>query len=69
MVIIPAVVDLQLPGEVLKGIEGMSGIEPLIVLTVTALHFSVMSGCKGTDLLVKDPMPCQVPLKQSEVGG
>ena len=36
--------DGKLFGEVIRREEGMAGIEPLLILTVAALHLAVMSG-------------------------
>ena len=40
-VVAPPVVYLKLLCEILKGIEGMGSVEPLIVLPVAALHLGV----------------------------
>ena len=42
--------------EVLKGIKGMGGIKPLVILPVAAFHFPVMTGCERTDQFMTDSM-------------
>ena len=54
-VVVPPVVQLQLPAKILKGIKPVGGIEPLVVLTVAAFHFPVVPWRKRTDQLVPDP--------------
>ena len=54
-VVVSLVVQLQLMAEILKRIEPVSGIEPLVVLPVAALHFPVVPWRKRTDQLVPDP--------------
>ena len=55
-VIVPAVIDLELLGKVLKGIKSMSGIKPFIIFAVAALYFPVMPGCKWTNQFMANPM-------------
>ena len=55
-IIVPTVIDLELPGKVLKGIKGMGGIKPLVILPVAAFHFPVMTGCERTDQFMTDSM-------------
>ena len=55
-IIVPTVIDLGLPGKVLKGIKGMGGIKPLVILPVAAFHFPVMTGCERTDQFMTDSM-------------
>ena len=55
-IIVPTVIDLELPGKVLKGIKGMGGIKPLVILPVAAFHFPVMTGCERTDQFMTDYM-------------
>ena len=43
----------------------MSRIESLVILSVTSLYFSVMTGRKGTYYFVLDPVLCQMDLKES----
>ena len=72
VVVIPAVINLELPGKVLEGIEGMGGIEPFIVFPVAALHLPVVPWGKGPDPLVSDPVLPQMCLKEGglvPVGG
>lgn len=49
IVVIPVVICLQLSAEVLKGIKGMGGIEPFVVLPMAALHLPIVPWCKRTD--------------------
>lgn len=46
--------DGKLFGEVIRREEGMAGIEPLLILTVAALHLAVVAWGIGTDELVAD---------------
>ena len=46
--------DSQLFLKILKGIEGVAGIEFFIVLSMTALHFPVVSGGVGLNELMPD---------------
>ena len=55
-VIVPAIVDLELPGKVLKGIKRMGSVETFIIFAMAALYFSVMPGCERTDQFMPDPM-------------
>lgn len=43
----------------------MSGIEPFIVFSMAAFHFSVMSRCIRSDQLVTDAVVFQMYLKES----
>ena len=53
-VVILPLSDSQLFLKILKGIEGVAGIEFFIVLSMTALHFSVVSGGVGLNELMPD---------------
>ena len=64
VVVIPAVIYLQLPAEVLKGIKGVGGIEAFVVLPVAAIYLSVMPGCVRLYQLVADAMVLQMHLKE-----
>ena len=64
-VVILLVVYFKLLRKVFKGIEGMSGIKPLIVLPMAALHLAVMPWCIGTNYLVLNPMLPQTHLEKS----
>ena len=55
-VIVPAVIDLELPGKVLKGIKSMRSIKPFIIFAMAALHFSIMPGRKWADQFMADAM-------------
>lgn len=44
----------KLFAEVIKRVKRMRGIEVFIVFAVRTLHFAVVTGRKGTDLLVLD---------------
>ena len=56
VVVIPVVIYLQLSAEILKGIKGMDGIKPLIVLPVAAFHLPIVSRCVRPYQLVEDAM-------------
>ena len=60
-----AVVDSELPGEVIQGVKTMAGIEALLILAVTTLHFTVVAWSIGADELVTDPQLGGGGLKQS----
>ncbi len=64
VIIIPVIVPLELFCKILKGIETVCGIEPFIILSVAAFHFTIMPGGKRPDQLVVDPMAFQVHLEQ-----
>lgn len=64
-VVIPAVINLKLLRKVLKRIEGMSGIEALVILPVAPLYLAVMSWRIRPDQLVTDAVKSQMHLKQS----
>ena len=44
--------DRKLLSEVLKRIEGVTGIEPLLVFAVAAFNLAIMARCIRTDQLV-----------------
>ena len=46
------IVDRKLLSEVLKRIEGVTGIEPLLVFAVAAFNLAIMARCIRTDELV-----------------
>ena len=46
--------DSELPGEVIQGVKTMAGIEALLILAVTTLHFTVVTWSIGADELVTD---------------
>ena len=50
------VVYLKLPCKILKGIEGVGGIEPLVVLSVATFHLTIVPGGIRADYLVLDAM-------------
>ena len=55
-VIVPAVIDLELSGKVLKGIKSMRSIKPFIIFEIAALYFPIMPGRKWTNQFMADPM-------------
>ena len=63
-VVILPLSDSQLFLKILKGIEGVAGIEFFIVLSMTALHFSVVSGGVGLNELMPDAELLQGGLKE-----
>jgi len=67
VVIVPPIVQLELFGEVLKRVKGMRGVEPFIVFSMTALDFSIMPGCEGTDLFVPYPIFGKALLKECQI--
>ncbi len=60
-----SVVEGKLFRKVIQGKEGVGGIEAFLVLFVTALHFTVMSGSVGTNELVSNAEALYRRLKQS----
>lgn len=64
-VVIPAVINLKLLRKVLKRIEGMSGIEALVILPVAPLYLAVMSWRIRPDQFVADAVAFQMHLKKS----
>ena len=63
-VVILTLSDSQLFLKILKGIEGVAGIEFFIVLSMTALHFPVVSGSVGLNELMPDAELLQGGLKE-----
>ena len=59
-----AVMDSELLGEVIEGVETVTGVKALLVLAVTSLHFTVVARRVGTDELVADPQLGGCGLKQ-----
>ena len=57
--------DSELPGEVIQGVKAAAGTEALLILAVTALHFTVMTWSIGADELVADPQLGGNRLKES----
>ena len=57
--------DSELPGEVIQGVKTMAGIEALLILAVTTLHFTVVTWSIGADELVTDTQLGGSGLKQS----
>ena len=55
----------ELLGKVIQGIKTVAGIEALLILTVTTLHFNVVAGRVGSDELVPDTRLGGSGLKQS----
>ncbi len=64
VIIVTAAVFLKLLCKVLKGIETMCGIEPLIILPVATLYFPVVPGHVWPDQLVPDAVPFQMHIKK-----
>ena len=56
--------DSELPGEVIQGVKTMAGIEALLILAVTTLHFTVVARRVGSDELVTDTKLFQFQLKE-----
>ena len=52
--VIASLSDSKLFGKVIKGIEGVAGVELLIILSVASFYFAVVARCKGFDFLVPD---------------
>ena len=59
------VMDSELFGEVIQGVKAAAGIEALLILAVTTLHFTVVARRVGTDELVPDTQLGGSGLKQS----
>src|SRR5699024_1344595 len=57
--------DSELSGEVIQGVKTVAGIEALLILAVTTLHFTVVAGRVGADKLVADTKLGGSGLKQS----
>ena len=57
--------DSELPGEVIQGVETVAGIKALLILAVTALHFTIVAWSIGADELVADTQLGGGGLKQS----
>ena len=55
----------ELSGEVIQGVKTVAGIEALLILAVTTLHFTVVAGRVGADELVTDTQLGGSGLKQS----
>ena len=55
----------ELPGEVIQGVKTMAGIEALLILAVTTLHFTVVAWSIGANELVADTQLGGSGLKQS----
>ena len=62
--VITSLPDSKLFGKVIKGIECATGVELLIVFSVTALYFAIVPRCKGFDLLMSDTEFSQCFLKE-----
>ena len=52
--VIVSLPDSKLFGKVIKGIEGVAGVELLIIFSVAAFYFTIVTGSKGFDFLVPD---------------
>lgn len=59
--------DRKLFFKVQQRIEGMTGIEALLVLAVTSFHFPVVSGCVWADELMPNSQGLCSSFKQSGV--
>lgn len=59
-----AVMYSGLLGEVIEGVEIVTGVKALLVLPVTALHLAVVARFIGTDDLLADPQLSGYGLKQ-----
>ena len=60
-----AVMDSELPGEVIERVKAAAGIKALLILAVAALHLAVVARGVGTDELVADTQLCIGNFKQS----
>ena len=49
-----AVMGSELLGEVIEGVETVTGVKALLVLPVASFHLAVVARCVGTDELVAD---------------
>ena len=49
-----AVMDRELLGEVIEGVETVTGVKALLVLPVASLDLAVMTGCVRTNELMPD---------------
>ena len=56
--------DSELLGEVIEGVETVTGVKALLVLPVASLDLAVVARCGGTDELVADPQLGGCGLKQ-----
>ena len=56
--------DSELLGEVIEGVETVTGVKALLVLPVATLHLAVVARRVGTDELVADPQLGGCGLKQ-----
>ena len=64
--VIASLSDSKLFGKVIKGIEGVAGIELLIIFSVAAFYFTIVTGSKGFDFLVPDAEFSQCFLKERQ---
>ena len=60
-----AIMDSELPGEVIQGVKAAAGVKAFLILAVAALHFTVVARRIGPDELVADTQLCGGGLKQS----
>ena len=60
-----AVVNSELPGEVIQGVKAVAGVKASLILAVAALHFAVVARRVGTDELMPDTQLGSSGLKQS----
>lgn len=56
--------DRELLSKVIQRIKTVEGIDAFLILPVAAFHFSVVSGCIGTDKFVTDTKPSGSCFKQ-----
>lgn len=61
------VIYFKLFGEILNGIKGMSGIRPLIILTVASFHLAVMPWGKRAYQFVSYAMFLKTNLKNGRL--
>ena len=64
--IISSLPDSKLFGKVIEGIEGVAGVELLIVFSVAAFYLAVVARCEGFDFLVPDTEFSQCFLKECQ---
>ena len=57
--------DSELPGEVIQRVKAVTGVKELLILAVTALHFTVVARSIGANELVADTQLGGGRLKQS----
>ena len=64
-VVVPAIIKLKLPAEVLERIKSMSCIKTFIILTMASFYLTIMPWGKGADHFMLYAILCQTYLKES----